>query len=409
MSIKYSLSLLEKFTCLGADCPDDCCHDWNLHIDSQTLSKWKKIKNESLRHDLLQSISIINEDGQAVEVVKQQDDSRCVHLSVQGWCTIQQRCGHEFLPETCRQYPRETLSNNAAQLHTAHLSCPGIIQLLSKQDSTEELFKVENLGVKETSQLESNSKEYAEFLEQTVVCLLIENKDSLSVRLYYIAIILERIAVHFKQANMDEKKLIKTCQQSSKNIAKQLADIQKQRKHNKLKINKKNSGIYWQLVFSTCRVLRDNEISKRLEASKTFKRLEDLNSLNLDLSDQHYFKYFNLFQKVHTAMPAAIVTKIDSILTKYILVKFKNHGFPWYLYKNSLELTFLDCVVSYNQIKLLLCLLYESENKISENDIITTIYKVEKTVAHNTLILQQLEHRSDLLQIASYAGCWING
>ena len=114
-----------------------------------------------------------------------------------------------------------------------------------------------------------------------------------------------------------------------------------------------------------------------------------------------------MLHKRQVVFPKKLTKVIDAILTPVMQVKFKNHGFPWYLYKNSLELTYLDCVVSYSQINLLLWLLYESEKKITENDIITVVYKVEKTVAHNTVILEQLEHQPELLHVAAYAGSWL--
>ncbi|MFV1984478.1 MAG: flagellin lysine-N-methylase, partial [Thiohalomonadales bacterium] len=131
MNLKYRLTILDNFSCLAAECPDDCCHGWNLHLDAETLGKWQQIENKSIRVELQNSISIITENGRAAEVVKQQSDGRCVFLSEQALCTIQQRCGHDYLPETCREYPRVSISSNETQLYSAHLSCPGIIQLLA--------------------------------------------------------------------------------------------------------------------------------------------------------------------------------------------------------------------------------------------------------------------------------------
>ncbi|OOZ37733.1 hypothetical protein [Solemya velesiana gill symbiont] len=32
-----------QFKCIGGDCPDDCCHDWDIQIDKKTYQNLKKL------------------------------------------------------------------------------------------------------------------------------------------------------------------------------------------------------------------------------------------------------------------------------------------------------------------------------------------------------------------------------
>jgi lysine-N-methylase len=404
MSTQFSLTILNNFTCLGSDCPDDCCHGWNLHIDTKTLLKWKSLDNESLRVELLDSVSVINENDCATEVVQQQSDGCCVLLSEQGLCTIQQRCGHEFLPEICREYPRVSIATDEIQLQSAHLSCPGIIQLLLKQESAADLFTI--LSVSNDTQLSSETNDLGLLFSNTTTQVLSETHFSLGLRLYFIARLLEQLAIISTQVN-NEKKQVKICRFTSKSLSKQLSNIQIQHERDKLKINKKLSGVYWQFVFHFCRALNDCELKARLELSTSYQKLVKLNQSNILPTEKDYLKYYQVLHKLQTAIPKKLNDEIDAILASVMMVKFKNHGFPWYPYENSLELTYLDCVIPYSQINLILYLLYDSEQKITEKDIITAIYKVEKTVAHNTLILEQLKYQPELLQLTAYAGCWL--
>ncbi len=406
--MKYSLSTLTDFKCLATDCPDDCCHGWNLHIDAQTLVKWKSIDNKSLKAELLDSVSIINENDRATEVVQQQSDGSCVFLSEQGLCTIQQRCSHDFLPETCREYPRVCISNSETQLYSAHLSCPGIIQLLAKQKSTSNLFSSEISDNNNTLQQHSESTQIGVLLGTTILQVMSETRLALALRLYFIATLLNQLATKSQHA-FENKRVSKICRISEKSLHQQFSNLQKQIQQNKLKINKKMAGIYWQLVFHFCRAFDDAKLKSRIEHSATYQMLLKLNQPNQKLSDQDYLKHYQLINKLQAGIPKKLTNEIDAILTPVMQVKFKNHGFPWYLYKNSLELTYLDCVIPYSQMNLILWMIYENTQKITEQDIITVIYKVEKTVAHNTLILEQLEHQPELLQIASYSACWLSG
>lgn len=408
MQANYYLRLLDEFTCLGADCPDDCCHDWNLHIDAQTLNQWKNIENQSIRSELLDSISILNEHGKAVEVVQHGDDGRCQHLSEQGLCKIQLHCGHDLLPETCREYPRVTIenSNTHTKVKSAHLSCPGIIRLLSTQTPDTTLFKKDTPDNRERHSLDSESTEISDLLEYTVSQLMAETHYRLSHRLFLISTLLDQLSTVLKQGG-DEKKHHKICRSTAKGLHKLFTDCQKKLAQSKFKLNKKTSGMYWQLVFKTCRVFDDAVFKTQLVCSPTFTHMNELNLAVNITSDQVNLKSYHLIRKLYHRIPDKVIRKIDALLMPYMLVKFKNHGFPWYLYKNNLILTLLDCVIPLYQINMLLWYLYESGHEISKNDIITAIYKVEKKSAHNTLILEQLEIRPELLNTGHYAAAWL--
>ncbi|MFV1985222.1 MAG: hypothetical protein ACC657_16865, partial [Thiohalomonadales bacterium] len=294
------------------------------------------------------------------------------------------------------------------QLYSAHLSCPGIIQLLAKQKSVDNLFSSEILDNNTTLQQHSESNPIGVLLETTTLQVMCETQYTLALRLFFISTLLNQLASK-SEHDIQNKRVSKICRISEKSLHQQFSNIQKQIQQNKLKVNKKMAGTYWQLVFRFCRAFNENELKSRIEQSATYQMLLKLNQPNQKLSDQDYLKYYQLINKLQRGIPKKLTNEVDAVLTPVMQVKFKNHGFPWYLYKNSLELTYLDCVIPYSQMNMVLWLLYESEQKITEQDIITVIYKVEKTVAHNTLILDQLEHQPELLQIASYSACWLGG
>ena len=79
MSDSARLRLLDQFKCLADKCPDDCCHQWNAHVDKETLSKWQAIKKETRRDLLLSTIQPAAQNPGEM-VLMRKENGNCVHL-----------------------------------------------------------------------------------------------------------------------------------------------------------------------------------------------------------------------------------------------------------------------------------------------------------------------------------------
>lgn len=402
MANKIYLELLDDFKCLMSACPDNCCYrEWSLPIDAPTLTQWKNINDVVLRTKLLDSISVVVERNKAIEVLKHDSENRCIHVSDEGLCSIQVSHGHDILPDTCQEYPRVEISNNKTQLKTAHMSCPEVAQLLLTRKLDDVIFQSED------NNKNKQATDISAILEETTLIILSQQQYPLTMRLYLITTIIDKLRRQSKEDSVTESKFAKICQLSSNDIEAQFKDVKKQINKKKLKVNKKVAGLYWQFVMSTCRVFKDPEINNLFEESRSFQQLKDLNNSNDSLTDKNYLKFYHVFTKLHGFLSEQSSNYIDNLLTRYMVVKFKNHGYPWYLYKNNLTLTFLDCIIPFSQINMLLWLIYDNKQSIVQNDVIKIIYKVEKTTAHNTQILDSIENRPELADLLNYAGSWL--
>ena len=88
------------FRCVGGACKHSCCVDWEIDIDSQTLSAYESRTDAlgaRIRSSLCKEESVhfcLGEDG------------RCPFLNENNLCDIILSDGERALPEICREHPR---------------------------------------------------------------------------------------------------------------------------------------------------------------------------------------------------------------------------------------------------------------------------------------------------------------
>lgn len=120
-SILQRAHFLERFSCLGADCPDTCCKGWSMQVDDATLLRY-----ESEQPELLDAVAT---DMSGSFVMRREEGTdACVKLE-SGLCGIHARLGDRFLGDACHFYPRITRRLGRETLMTATLSCPEIARL----------------------------------------------------------------------------------------------------------------------------------------------------------------------------------------------------------------------------------------------------------------------------------------
>ena len=113
-----------KFHCIASDCPDSCCKEWSVDVDTDTAVFYRALPGalgERLREVLLDT-----EDG----VVMKIEDGRCPMWRQDGLCRIQAELGHDALCQVCRDFPR--LHHDYGELVELglELSCPEAARLI---------------------------------------------------------------------------------------------------------------------------------------------------------------------------------------------------------------------------------------------------------------------------------------
>lgn len=93
-------SYYKQFTCIASDCPDSCCHEWDVQVDEESAVRYRSLEGplgDALREHLY------DEEGQTY---LRNVDGRCPMWRNDGLCRIQAERGHEQLCTVCQQFPR---------------------------------------------------------------------------------------------------------------------------------------------------------------------------------------------------------------------------------------------------------------------------------------------------------------
>lgn len=121
-----AVDLYQSFQCMAQDCPDTCCAGWSIVVDWQAYGRFKKLKPQSLREDVL---SHLQQKGQHL-FFKTDELGRCAMLNSDGLCRLQLGTSEKMLCNTCRKYPRlVNVFNNILYVSMA-ASCPVVSECL---------------------------------------------------------------------------------------------------------------------------------------------------------------------------------------------------------------------------------------------------------------------------------------
>ncbi len=370
------LRLLDHFKCLAEKCPDDCCHSWNAYVDKETLAKWQGIKRQT-RRDLLLSTVQPSAQESGDMVLMRKENGYCVHFDEDGLCEIQRRFSHDYLPLNCQLYPRETMHKNTISFQTAHLSCPGIIQLLQESDldnlieGESALYQPKNLDI--ISQLSCAIHKYM----QNIFAV----KDIyLGLKIYALSNVLSEIMQLALEDTLTSDLLNRKYHVSPDNLAEQ--------------------WIAWQQNSHT------EEFDRCKEQIRAF-----LQKINTGL----LAKYKDTFEtKLNISIPSFSLTRFfkwraavdisqyEPMFEKYIRVKFLNNGFPWSPLQNNHAATFLECVIALIICHQILIACHEEGIEVDESMLAKIIYTVEKVNGHSYDNIKLIGQKPELLNLNQY-------
>ncbi|MDX2095112.1 MAG: flagellin lysine-N-methylase [Alphaproteobacteria bacterium] len=128
---RMHIKAVERFSCLGSECPDTCCKGWGMQLTAETVAKYT-----SEAPELLAAVS----SGES-EFIMRRDPATdyCVKFEG-GLCSIHRDYGEDFLGDACHFYPRITRALGGTLLTSAALSCPEAARLMLYAEDGEEAF-----------------------------------------------------------------------------------------------------------------------------------------------------------------------------------------------------------------------------------------------------------------------------
>ncbi len=111
------ISYFENFRCSEGKCAETCCMGWLIPLDEDDVARYKAEKSVLLKMRLMLAMS-----EHSVPVFNS-SCGECTFHDKNGLCSLQLARGHEYIPETCRSYPRYYRNYGEFEERYLDLSC----------------------------------------------------------------------------------------------------------------------------------------------------------------------------------------------------------------------------------------------------------------------------------------------
>ena len=138
----YRISYYDAFVCAGGACTESCCRGWGILVEDEA---WERFRAERNLFGIRLRLSVRGKE----ERLLNRNRLRCPFLERSGLCAMQRKRGHDFLPLTCRQYPRKHHHLGIRAEEYLDLSCVEAARLfLSEQRMPQLMHTQEEVGYK---------------------------------------------------------------------------------------------------------------------------------------------------------------------------------------------------------------------------------------------------------------------
>jgi len=157
-------SYFKEFNCTGGNCEDNCCGEWEIHIDKNTLGQYKNVEDKKMNKFINKNIFIKEKYNNAnidYGQIKLSSDKKCPFLDKDKYCIIQSKFGEEYLSNVCTTFPRVINKLDNYYEISLNVSCLEAAKiLLLKEDGIDFEEDENNLGKHiVTLDIDTNSEE----------------------------------------------------------------------------------------------------------------------------------------------------------------------------------------------------------------------------------------------------------
>lgn len=213
MSISYKTpSAFSEFSCLGGDCEDTCCRNWQIKLDRQhfdllqdVMSKDKNERSLFKQYIHLNENSITSDHDFAF--IRMGVNGYCGMLDEKGLCSIHAKYGVSALGNVCTMFPRVVSRCGDTLELSGALSCPEVVRnciddktpLKLKRFRTSDLPISKNYPIqRELSNL--NNDYYSEnfnLVREYMMNVIANEEHALETRLYMLANMANKVSAFY--------------------------------------------------------------------------------------------------------------------------------------------------------------------------------------------------------------------
>ena len=131
-----------SFRCIGPQCEDTCCGDWDIPVDKITYRKYRQLPAEVLGSLVSHFVSACegSTHDNIYGYIRRKPNGSCPFFGEDRLCEIQKHYGAELLTSTCSLYPRSLAVVGGILEGSLSLSCPEAARrVLLQEHSTQEV------------------------------------------------------------------------------------------------------------------------------------------------------------------------------------------------------------------------------------------------------------------------------
>nr|WP_303244142.1 flagellin lysine-N-methylase [uncultured Cellulosilyticum sp.] len=158
MSRKVKINYYDKFRCTADKCPFNCCKEWRIGIDEETLDKWQDVKLPAKNDDEeslpeLSLCSCLQKEAHGY-IIAHKENKDCPFLDGKKLCRIVSQLGEAYLADTCTTFPRQINSFEGRREYSLDACCPVVIDIMHEEKESITFIK-EGSSIIEEDLLES--------------------------------------------------------------------------------------------------------------------------------------------------------------------------------------------------------------------------------------------------------------
>jgi len=215
MSLSYKTpSYFSSFSCLGSDCEDTCCRNWEVKLDRQhydllndTMSKQHNEESLFKQYVHLNENSISSDHDYAF--IRMGVNGYCAMLDAKGLCSIHNKYGVDSMGDVCTMFPRVISRCNDTMELSGALSCPEVVReciddtnpLKIARFKPADLPRSKNYPIqREILKDDSEYFEYFELVRETMMQTMANEKYDFETRLYVVANLVNKISPFYHSA-----------------------------------------------------------------------------------------------------------------------------------------------------------------------------------------------------------------
>jgi lysine-N-methylase len=204
-----ALRFMATFQCIGPECEDSCCANWQIDVDRAHFVKIARLltRTESGKEELGRAFVDVPPDKKSngrYMRMQLDDAGRCPFWADDKWCSLQRRFGERMLPDVCAHYPRSiSLVEDQLEL-SGQLSCPEVARRCLLDEDSCDLVEVDEVrfargAVKQRTYLNCGDPYYERFLEarDTLLGLLQRRDYPMRSRLFFMLCFADRTSTFY--------------------------------------------------------------------------------------------------------------------------------------------------------------------------------------------------------------------